>query len=67
MPKYSVVAAGPPLKTGDVIHEGLNAEEALKALEEAKTNRGPAYVCDEVGAMVGPHELERRLKGKQPK
>lgn len=67
MSKYSVVAAGPPLKTGEIIRQGLSAGEAIEALEEAKSNRGPAYVCDELGGIVGPHELERRLKGKQPK
>ena len=65
--KYSVVAAGPPLKTGDIIREGLSAHDALEALNETKSRMGPAYVCDELGDIVGPHELERRSKGKEPK
>lgn len=67
MSKYSVIAAGPPLRTGDVIKNGLNAEEALRTLAETKAHRGPAYVCDEGGALIGPRELERRSKGKNPK
>jgi len=67
MPKYSVVAGGPPLKTGEVLREELSAEEALDALAATKSSKGPAYVLDDRGGMVGPHELERRGKGKSPK
>lgn len=65
--KYSVIAAGPPLKTGDVIQAGLSAQDALLVLRETKSRKGPAYVCDEFGGIVGPHELERRSQGKEPK
>lgn len=67
MSKYSVIAAGPPLRTGEIIKRDLDAQSALAALQEAKSSKGPAYVCDELGGIVGPHELERRIKGKQPK
>ncbi len=65
--KYSVIAAGPPLKTGEIIKAGLSARDALQVLEDTKSTRGPAYICDELGDIIGPHELERRSKGKQPK
>lgn len=67
MAKYNVVAAGPPLRTGDLIKGGLNAKQAIDALEATKASQGPAYVCDEAGGLVGPRELERRSKGKTPK
>lgn len=65
--KYSVIAAGPPLKSGEIIKAGLSAHEALLVLADTKTTKGPAYVCDELGDIVGPHELERRKQGKDPK